>query len=86
VRADAGLFIDVLRWTVFALIGAEELGISSENIDQMLSSDNSDVKRFLGIIPGSGKSLGLDEKWAYRVIKTVGNYGQIFERNLGSKS
>lgn len=86
VLANGGLFVDVLRWTVFALIGAEELGISSENVDQMLSSNDPEVKRFLGIIPGSGKALGVDEKWAYRVIKTVGNYGQMFERNLGSKS
>lgn len=86
VRTDDGQFADVVRWTVFVLIGAEELGISSENVDQMLSSNDSEVKRLLGVVPGSGKALGVDEKWAYRVIKTVGNYGEIFERNLGSKS
>jgi general L-amino acid transport system substrate-binding protein len=86
VRADDRFFVDILRWTVFALIGAEELGISSENVDQMLRSDNPEVKRLLGITPGTGNALGLDDKWAFRVIKTVGNYGEIFERNLGSKS
>ena len=86
VRAGDARLLKVLQWTVFALVGAEELGISSENVDRMAKSDDSDVKRLLGIIPGSGKALGLDDKWAYQVIKMVGNYGQIFERNLGPTS
>jgi general L-amino acid transport system substrate-binding protein len=86
VRAGDTRLLKVLQWTIFALIGAEELGISSENVDWMARSDDSDVKRFLGIIPGSGKALGLDDKWAYQVIRLVGNYGQMFERNLGPTS
>lgn len=86
VRADDTALWRVLQWTVFALVGAEELGLSSDNIDQMLGSADPDVRRFLGVIPGSGKALGLDENWAYRITKAVGSYRQIFERNLGSKS
>ena len=86
VRDDDAQFFDILRWTVFALIDAEELGVTSSNIDQMLKSGNADVQRLLGVMPGNGKALGLDEKWAYNVIKALGNYGEMFERNVGSRS
>ncbi len=86
VRADDVSFFDILRWTIFATIDAEELGITSRNVDQMLKSNNPDVKRLLGVDPGNGRSLGLDEKWAYNIIKTLGNYGEIFERNVGNRS
>jgi general L-amino acid transport system substrate-binding protein len=66
-----------------ALIQAEELGITSKNVDKMLKSSDPRVKRFLGVTPGLGKDLGLDNKWAYNIIKAVGNYGEIFERNVG---
>ena len=65
------------------MIDAEELGITSANVDQMLKSKNPTVQRFLGVIPGNGKALGLDEKWAYNIVKQVGNYGEVFERNVG---
>ena len=84
-EADVDLF-KILRWTVFATIDAEELGVTSENVDRMTSSQNAEVKRLLGVTPGNGRALGLNERWAYDVIKTVGNYGEIFDRNLGSKS
>ena len=74
---------DIIHFTVLALINAEELGINSNNVDQMLKSKDPKIKRFLGVTPGNGKALGLDEKWAYRIIKLVGNYGEIFERNVG---
>ena len=86
VRADDLALWRVLQWTVFALVWAEELGLSSDNLDRMLGSEDPDVRRLLGVLPGSGKALGLDEQWAYRAIRAVGNYGQIFERNLGSRS
>jgi general L-amino acid transport system substrate-binding protein len=83
--ADIDLF-DVLRWTVFALIAAEELGVSSVNVSSQAASTDSDVKRLLGVLPGNGKALGLDESWAATVIRTVGNYGEIYERNVGMAS
>jgi general L-amino acid transport system substrate-binding protein len=86
VRQDDLLFFSVLRWTVFAMIAAEELGITATNVDGMLGTDDPDRKRLLGVIPGNGKALGLDERWAYHVIKAVGNYGEMFDRNVGSRS
>jgi general L-amino acid transport system substrate-binding protein len=83
--ADVDLF-DVLRWTIFAMIGAEELGVTSGNVAGMAKSSNPDVRRLLGITPGNGKALELDEAWAYNVIKTVGNYGEVYERNVGTAS
>lgn len=74
---------DVVRWVVYALFDAEEKGITSKNVDDMAKSDDPNLKRLLGTTPGMGKSLGLDEKWAYNAIKLVGNYGEIFDRNLG---
>ncbi len=86
VRHGDDQWFDVVKWTVFALIAAEEMGITSKNVSSMKRSRNPDVKRFLGVIKGNGKALGLNERWAYHVVKHVGNYGEIFERNLGSKT
>jgi general L-amino acid transport system substrate-binding protein len=68
------------------MIEAEEYGINSKNVDEMLKSDNPGIKRLLGVTPGMGKALGLDEKWVYNVIKMVGNYGESYERNVGTGS
>jgi general L-amino acid transport system substrate-binding protein len=68
---------------MMALIQAEEFGITSKNIDKMLDSGNPGIKRFLGVTPGLGELLGLDDKWAYNIVKQVGNYGEIYERNVG---
>jgi general L-amino acid transport system substrate-binding protein len=84
-EADVDLF-DVLRWTIFAMIDAEALGVTSENVAEMAKSSNPDVRRLLGVAPGNGKALGLDEAWAYNVVKTVGNYGEVYERNVGMGS
>jgi general L-amino acid transport system substrate-binding protein len=86
VRQGDDRFFNVLRWTVFALIAAEELGITSANVGSKSASADLDVKRFLGVVPGNGRALGLDEAWAANVIKAVGNYGEIFERNVGMQS
>lgn len=86
VRQGDDQFFNLLRWTVFAMIGAEELGVTSANVDEMTKSSDPDIKRLLGVIAGNGQSLGLDEKWAYCVIKAVGNYGEAFERNVGARS
>jgi general L-amino acid transport system substrate-binding protein len=82
---DVDLF-KVLRWTIFAMINAEELGVTSVNVAQMAKSGDPDVRRLLGTTPGNGKALGLDEAWAYNVVKTVGNYGEVYERNVGMGS
>jgi general L-amino acid transport system substrate-binding protein len=81
-REDVDLF-NVLRWTVFAMIAAEELGVTSANVSSMVKSENPDVGRLLGTVAGNGAALGLDEAWARHVISDVGNYAEVFERNLG---
>ncbi|OGP77276.1 MAG: amino acid ABC transporter substrate-binding protein [Deltaproteobacteria bacterium RBG_16_49_23] len=86
VRHGDDQWYDIVNWTVMALIEAEELGITSANVDEMLKSTDPQVQRFLGVNPGFGKALGLDEKWAYNIIKQVGNYGEIFDRNVGPKT
>jgi general L-amino acid transport system substrate-binding protein len=87
VRQGDDQFFNILRWTVFAMIAAEESGVTSANVAAMAAgSGDLDVKRLLGVIPGNGRALGLDEKWAFNVIRTVGNYAEMFERNVGMKS
>ena len=86
VRQGDNQFEDIVRWAFFAMLEAEEYGITSKNVDDMLKSDNPAIKRILGVTPGMGKSLGVDEKWAYNIIKQVGNYGESFERNVGKGS
>lgn len=83
VRHGDDVWYDIVNWTVMALIQAEEFGITSMNVDQMRNSGDPQIKRFLGVTPGLGKALGLDEKWAYNIVKQVGNYGEIYERNVG---
>jgi general L-amino acid transport system substrate-binding protein len=86
VRHGDDEWYDIVNWTVMALIEAEELGITSKNVDEMLKSTDPQIQRFLGVSPGYGKALGLDEKWAYNIIKQVGNYGEVFDRNVGPKT
>lgn len=86
VRANDPQLFSILRWTIFALITAEELGVTSTNVDAMRKSANVDVQRLLGVVPGNGAALGLDEGWAYNAIKAVGNYGEVFEKNIGRDS
>ncbi len=86
VRHGDNQFADIVRWSLYAMIEAEEYGITSENVDEMLKSDNPAIKRLLGATPGMGKALGVDEKWAYEIVRQVGNYGQSFERNVGQGS
>ncbi|KAA2244015.1 amino acid ABC transporter substrate-binding protein [Salinarimonas soli] len=77
---------DIVRWTHFAMLNAEELGITKANVDQMLKSDNPEIKRLLGTEGKYGEAIGLTNDWAYRIIKHVGNYGESFERNVGQGS
>jgi len=83
VRHGDDQFRDIVDFSVLAMINAEEMGITSKNVDEKMKSKDPMVQRFLGVIEGNGKSLGLDEKFAYNIIKQVGNYGEVFERNVG---
>lgn len=76
----------VVDWTVYALFQAEESGVTKANVDEMKGSSDPTIKRLLGVTPGMGKALGLDEAWAYNAIKAVGNYGEIYDRNVGKDS
>jgi general L-amino acid transport system substrate-binding protein len=86
VRHGDDQWFDIIRWTFFALLTAEELGITQANIDNFLTSQNPEIRRLLGLAGDHGPMMGLDRRWAYNAIRAVGNYGEIFERNLGSGS
>ena len=83
VRHGDDQWYDIVNFSVMAMIEAEYLGITSKNVDAMMKSTDPKVQRFLGVSAGNGKALGLDEKWAYNIVKKVGNYGEVFERNVG---
>ncbi|WP_431856428.1 amino acid ABC transporter substrate-binding protein [Azospirillum sp.] len=83
VRHGDDAWYDIVKWVVYATIQAEESGITSKNVDEHLNSKNPEIQRLLGVSAGMGKALGVDEKWAYNIIKKVGNYSEIFERNVG---
>ncbi len=84
-RDDLDWFTDV-KWILYALVEAEEKGITAANVDAMLKSNDPAARRLLGTDEGLGKKLGLSDRWAYNAIKQVGNYGEIFERNVGLKT
>ncbi|MBB5572422.1 MULTISPECIES: amino acid ABC transporter substrate-binding protein [Rhizobium] len=88
VRQGDDQWFDIVSWTAYALINAEEFGITQKNVDEMKNSANPDIKRFLGAEQGStiGTDLGLTNDWAYNIIKGVGNYGEVFDRNIGAGS
>jgi general L-amino acid transport system substrate-binding protein len=76
----------IVKWTLYAMINAEELGIDSKNIDEALKSKKPDVMRLVGTEGNYGEQLGLTKDWAVRIIRHVGNYGEMYERNVGSGS
>ena len=82
VRHGDDRWFDVVKWTMFAMLEAEEMGITSKNIDQQASSTNPTVQRFVGASGDIGKMLGIDNKWSFNIIKQVGNYGESFDANL----
>ena len=86
VRRGDDEFFAIAKWVIYALIEAEEYGITQANADQMKTSTDPVVGRIIGSTEDTGKLLGLDKEWAYRAIKAVGNYGEIFERNVGPTS
>ena len=83
VRHGDDQWFDIVKWTLFAMMNAEELNISSKNVDEALKSSNPEIKRFVGTEGNFGEQLGLGKDWAVRIVKQVGNYGETFERNVG---
>jgi len=87
VRQGDDAWADIVRWVLNATIAAEELGITQRNVDSIgRRTNNPEIKRFLGLEGNQGAELGLDPDWAKRIIKQVGNYGEIFERNIGERT
>ncbi|MBU3031657.1 amino acid ABC transporter substrate-binding protein [Paracoccus marinaquae] len=87
VRQDDGRWTDIVRWTLYALIAAEEYGVTSKNIEELVkASGNPEVQRLLGVSDDLGVMLGLDRDWARRAIQAVGNYGEIFAANIGEQT
>ncbi|MFO1067037.1 MAG: amino acid ABC transporter substrate-binding protein [Geminicoccaceae bacterium] len=83
VRQGDDEWADVVRFSYFAMVQAEELGVTSANVDEMKGSENPNIKRLLGVEAELGKGLGLPADFAYQVVKQIGNYGESFERNVG---
>jgi general L-amino acid transport system substrate-binding protein len=86
VRHGDSQWADIVRWTHFAMVDAEELGVSKANVDEKMKSDDPETRRMLGAEGQYGEALGLTNDWVYRIIKHVGNYGEVFERNVGQGS
>jgi len=86
VRPGDVHWFEIVQWSLYAMLTAEELGVTQANVDTMLKSDNPAIRRLLGVEGDFGTGLGLTNDWAYRIIKAVGNYGESFERNLGMGS
>ncbi len=86
VRQGDDTWFDIVKWALYAMVAAEELGINSTNVDELKVSNKLAVKRLLGQDGNMGKGLGLKDDWIYQIIKQVGNYGELFDRNFGSKS
>ncbi|CAG9296716.1 amino acid ABC transporter substrate-binding protein [Celerinatantimonas diazotrophica] len=86
VRQGDDAWFNVVKWSLFAMLDAEELGVSSKNVDQMLKSNNPSIKRLLGVDTDMGQMLGISNKWAYNIVKQVGNYGEAFKRDVGEDS
>lgn len=86
VRQGDDQWLTIAQWTLFTLINAEELGVTSETIDSLVFSESPSVRRLTELDSRFANALGLDPKWTYNVIKAVGNFGEIFDRNLGVKS
>jgi general L-amino acid transport system substrate-binding protein len=86
VRQGDPQWKDIVAWTVYAMMEAEESGVTSKNVDEFLKSKDANIARLLGNKDSLGKDLGLDNQWAYRVVKQVGNYGEVYDRNVGKDS
>ena len=86
VRQGDNQWTDIVRWTHFVMIDAEELGVTKANVDEKIKSPDPETRRLLGVEGQYGEGLGLTNDWAYRIIRRVGNYGESFERNVGQGS
>jgi general L-amino acid transport system substrate-binding protein len=86
VRHGDDQWFDVVKWTLFAMVGAEELGVTQKNVDEMAKSDKPELKRAFGTDGNLGEQLGLTKDWLSRIVKAVGNYGESFDRNVGAGS
>ena len=86
VRQGDDLWFNIVKWSLFAMLNAEEMGITSENVDEMLNSEDPDIARLLGQDGNYGEAMQLEADWAYNIVKQVGNYGESFERNVGMDS
>jgi general L-amino acid transport system substrate-binding protein len=86
VRHGDDQWFDIVKWVHFAMLDAEELNVTSKNVDDMVKSDNPEIKRLLGTEGNYGEQLGLTKDWVVRIVKLVGNYGEVFDRNVGQDS
>jgi general L-amino acid transport system substrate-binding protein len=86
VRHGDDQWFDLVKWVHFAMLNAEELGVNSKNVDEALKSNMPEIKRLVGTEGNFGEQIGLTKDWVVRVVKHVGNYGEVFERNVGSGS
>ena len=86
VRQGDDQWFNVVKWTYYALLVAEELGVAQDNVDEMMTSENPEIKRLVGAEGSFGEAIGLSNDWAVNIIKAVGNYGEIFNRNVGPDS
>jgi general L-amino acid transport system substrate-binding protein len=86
VRHGDDQWFDIVKWTLYAMVGAEELGVNQKNVDEMAKSDKPELKRAMGTDGNLGEQLGLTKDWIIRIVKAVGNYGESFERNVGAGS
>lgn len=86
VRQNDSNWRDIVSWSVWMLMAAEEKGITQANVDEKLKSDDAEIQRMLGLADNLGEMLKLDNKWGYNIVKSVGNYGEVFERAVGEKT
>ena len=86
VRQGDDEWFNIVKWSLFATINAEEMGVTSKNVDEMKKSSNPNIQRLLGTAGEMGSMLGLSNDWAYNIVKQVGNYGEMFDRNVGKNS
>ena len=86
VRSGDAQWFNIAKWTLFAMLNAEELGVTSENVDDMLGSENPSVRRLLGVEGDFGTPIGLSADWAYKIVKHVGNYGELYAQHVGPET
>lgn len=86
VRQGDDRWLNVVKWTHYAMVNAEELGVTQDSLSQAMASDKAEVQRLVGVYGGLGRALGLTNDWAVRIVRHVGNYGESFARNLGARS